>query len=71
MTKFVGAIFATGLTALAVALATPATAAPSGLDNNGHQQDMPANANGWLENAGMTPYGTYQNDDPRKSASRR
>lgn len=66
------ATLASGLAALAFALATPAMAAPSGLDGNGHNMSThSANANGWLDTAGMTPYGTYQNDDPRKSASHR
>src|SRR5690242_20388544 len=69
------AVLASGLAALAIGLAAPATAAPSGLaDGNGHhttQPEVTANADGWLDDAGMTPYGTYQNDDPRKSASHR
>ena len=69
-------IAASALAALSIGLATPAVAAPTGPsdDTGGTSQNdnqTNANANYWWGHTGMTPYGTYQNDNPRHSGSRR
>lgn len=73
-------ITASALAALSIGLAVPALASPStnpSNDNGNVTQDgnkvVPTviTPSPWLDNAGMTPYGTYQNDNPRQSGARR
>ena len=65
-------IAASALAALSIGLAAPAFAAPSGpgddsgsngssVDQNGNKAVPNEKATPWLGDAGMTPYGTYQN----------
>lgn len=68
------AMLASALAALAVGAASPAAAMPgvdSRIGSDMSQQVVTADADSWLDHAGMTPYGTYQNDNARKSATHR
>lgn len=68
-------ITASALAALSIGLATPAIAAPTGPDDDtggtNQTETSPTARADWQPNSGTTPYGTYQNDNPRHSASRR
>ncbi|HZQ32136.1 MAG TPA: hypothetical protein VFB19_10420 [Mycobacterium sp.] len=76
----IATVAASALAALSIGLATPAIASPStnpGNDNGNVTQDgnkvVPTviTPNPWVPAAGMTPYGTYQNDNTRQSGARR
>lgn len=74
----IATVAASALAALSIGLATPAIASPSTNPDNGNvTQDgnkvVPTviTPNPWVPAAGMTPYGTYQNDNTRQSGARR
>ena len=65
-------IAASALAALSIGLAAPAIAAPAGPgDDTVATPQTGSNANAWWSNASMTPYGTYQHDNGRRSGSMR
>ncbi len=75
MTKCaIATVAGTVLAALSMALAAPGVAATTGPSTQagqppGHQTGGAAHA--WFSKPGQTHHGTYQNDNPRQSASRR
>lgn len=60
------------MAALFVGLAGPASAAPSGPDYDAFEPTQTrADAHGWWKGSTQNPYGSYQNNTPRQSASKR
>ena len=56
-------IAASGLATLAIGLAAPAIAAPSGVDDDNNQTTVSSSDYNAYPKSGQTPYGTYQNDN--------